>query len=362
MSYNEILKELKSKLEGNYDKDSAMLRAEAEKFARDGNNDGVKAVGELMLEIMPEEQKAEIERLTHIDGIRLDEYYKKIVTLINENKCVEAKPLAEKLYFKITEEYAETENAKFVSLRNPFEDYLCHYLFKPEKTLNRAPFDFAEYICTYAYILIETGSPLDAIPVLKKAEEYNPVDCGPKFELAEVYKLIKNREKMTEITQETMKVASSPNAIARCYANMGYMCFEYRDLDDAVAFYTASVMFAPNPAIPNELRGIAQLQNKPIEKPSHEQIMAVMKKYGIEFGPSKDVIGVAAQVASNFMIKKDIPNAVMALKLLYNITRDEEVKKLILQYDPKARLVRDDGTPLDEKPNITVTRNENPET
>lgn len=361
MSYNEIIAELRGKLVGTYEEKAEMLRTEAGKFATENNTEGVKAVGELMLEIMPDEQKDEIERLTHIDGIRLDEYYKNILELINEKKTVEAKTLAEKLYKKITEEYKEGDIAKFVSLRNPFEDNLYQFLFKPEKTLNRAPFDFCTYISTYGYILVDTGSNVDAIPILEKAIEYNPVDCGPKFELAEIYKLIKNKEKLVSITKETIRVASSPVALARCYANMGYMCFDLRELDDAVAFYTASVMLAPHPSIPHELRGIAQLKGENIKQPSLDEIKKVFAKYDMEFGPNRDVIAVAAQLSQNFLLKKDIPNALKSLKLLYNISRDPKVKEIILKYEPDAQEVKPTNANETQSPNITRTVNDNPE-
>ncbi|MBQ8297930.1 MAG: tetratricopeptide repeat protein [Ruminococcus sp.] len=362
MTYNEILENLKAKLTGStYEENAAILRKEGEVYGKEGNYEGVRAVGEIMLEIMPESQREEITRLTHLDGERLDNYYNKIVKLINEKNCVDAKPLAEKLYYKITEEYRETETAKFVSLRNPFEDNLYQLLFKPEKTLNRAPFDFATYLTTYAYIIIETGSTLDAIPVLEKAIEYNPVDCGPKFELAEVYKVIQNKKKLLELTKETIRVASSPVALARCYANLGYMCTDIRELDDAVAFYCASVMLAPHPAIPRELQGIAQMKNAPIVQPSFEQIKKVFEKYGLEFGPDKDVISVAAQLSSHYLTNEDIPNAVKSLKLLYNLTQDEKVKEMILRYDPKAQTSRPTAVKTEDRPNITRTVNENPE-
>lgn len=363
MNYNEILDSLKAKLTAEtMEENTAILREEGIKFGKEGNYDGVRAVGELMHELMPEEQKKEVERLTHLEGVRLDEYYRNIVKLINEHKTVEAKPLAEKLYSKIIEEYREGEKAKFVSLRNPFEDNLYQHLYKNEKTLNRAPFDFATYIAAYAYLLVDSGSPLDAIPILEKAIEYNPVDCGPRFELAEVYKLLKNKKKLIEVTKDTLKIASSPIAIARCYANMGYMCTDIGELDDAVVFYTASVMMAPNPAIPYELKGISQRKGEDIKKPSFEQIKEIFAKYDLEFGPDREVISVAAQLAAHFMKNEDFPNAVRSLKLLYNLTLDEDVKKMILRYDPNAKLVNSEGEPIQESsPNITRTVNENPE-
>lgn len=365
MSNKELLEQLRGMInkEASYEENSAILKAEGEKYAKDGDYAAVAAVGEVMLEIMPEEQKEEIIRLTRIDGVRLDEYYKKIIEHINNKQAVEAKPLAEKLYSKITEEYKDGEEAKFVSLRNPFEDALYHELFKPEKTLNRTPYDFCTYITSYAYIIIETGSTLDAIPVLEKAMEYNPVDCGPKFELAEVYKLIKNKKKLIEITKDTIKVASSPVALARCYANMGYMCTDMGELDDAVAFYTASIMLAPHPAIPLELRGIAQMKGGPIAKPDLEQIKKVFAKYELEFGPNKDVISVAAALSSKFMMSNDIPNALKALKLLYNLTNDQKVKDIILKYEPDAKeITRTENVQVDNRKGITRTVNENPET
>ncbi len=357
MSYDKILAELKSKLGDDIRENDRMLRREAEKFAKEKNADGVKAASELLVENMPEEEREEIKRITHIDGVRLDKIYDQIVELLNKHDVVTAKPIAEKLYKKITVEFKEGEKAKFVSLRNPFEDNLCQILFKQDKILNRTPFDFAAYITTYAYILTETGSPFDAIPILKKAMEYNPVDCGAKFELAEVYKLLKNRKRLLEITRDTIEVASSPVALARCYANVGYALTDSQDYDDAAAFYTASVMMAPHPAIPQEMRHLAQLKGTPLKVFNHEQIISVFKKYDMEFGFNPEVIKVASQLAAYYLGERDIPNALNALKITYNMTRDEKVKNIILKYEPESAK---DFVPVSEgKPNITKTVNNN---
>ncbi len=337
MTKEEIIEELRTKLTGTPQENDAFLRKQAEIFASEGNSDGFDAAGELIIENMPNEQREEIIRITHVDGVRLDEMFSEINKLISEKKIIEAKPLAERLYKKITVEFKETEKTKYVSLRNPFEDNLCRTLFKYEKTLSRTPFDFASYITTYAYILTETGSPLDAIPVLKTAIGYNPVDCGPKFELAEVYKLLKNKRRLIETTIDTLRVASSPVAIARCYANVGYILTDFHEYEDAAAFYTASVMFAPNPAIPYEMQHLADLKGTPIVRPTRDQIVEIMKKYEIEFGPSETVVSVAAQLSAFYLGKKDIPNALRSMKLMYNLTRDEKVKELILKYEPPAQ-------------------------
>lgn len=363
MTREEIYNELKSKMGDDRAVNEAMLRKEAERFAREKNELGFKTAGELIVENMDDDKRDEIVRIIHIDGIRLDEYYDKIDKLVTAREMTEAKALAEKLYKKITVEFKEGEKAKFVSFRNPFEDNLYQYLYKDEKILTRAPFDFAMFITTYAYIVFETGSPLDAIPILEKAIEFNPVDCGPKFELAEVYKRIRNKKRLIEITQETLKVASSPIALSRCYANMGYMLTDFQEYEDAAVFYTASVMCAPDPSIPREMQHLADLKGSPVKYSGREKVVEVLEKYGMSLGPSVEVITVAAQLASHYLAQKDIENALMALKLTYNLTHDETIKELILKYDPEAPMAVYAGEKADEegKPNITRTVNQSPE-
>ncbi|MBQ3139093.1 MAG: tetratricopeptide repeat protein [Ruminococcus sp.] len=340
MDKNDIIKELRAKLGDSPEENDKILRAEGEKFANEGNTDGINAVGELLLENMPESRRKEIEHLTHLDGLRLDQYHQKIVELLEAKQTVKALPLAEKLYKKITVDYAHTENAKFVSLRNPFEDNLCQVLFKDDRILNRSPFDFSQYITTYAYLLVETGANIDAIPILETAIEYNPVDVAPRFELCEVYKLIRNKKMVIEVTRDTLKIASSPIAIARCYANVGYILTSFADFEDAGVFYTASMMFAPNPAIPMEMKHLSDLKGSPIIRPTQQQIINTMKKYDLDFGPNKQVIETAAQLSSHYLTVKDYPNALNALKITYNLTRDENIKNLILKIDPNSPMLR----------------------
>ncbi len=362
MDYKDKVDALREKMTDSREENEKILKAEGEKYAKSGDVDGLKAVGELLIENMTEESRNELNRLTHVDGMRLDELHNKILKLIDEKKHLEAVPLAERLYKKITVEYAPTEKSKFVSLRNPFEDNLCQLLFKDDRILNRTPFDFSQYITTYAYLLVDTGATVNAIPVLEKAIEYNPVDVGPRFELCEIYKIIHNKKMVLQTTRETLQIASSPIAIARCYANVGYALTDSGDYEDAAAFYVASVMFAPNPAVPLEMKHLTDLKGTPIIKPSREKMIEVMKKYEMEYGPSKPVIEVAAALATHYIKINDIPNALNALKITYNLTLDQNVKKLILSYEPMAKIMRPDPKNVDaaqiNRSNITQTKKE----
>lgn len=44
----------------------------------------------------------------------------------------------------------------------------------------------------YGYILVEMKKPEEAVRVLEKAIKYNPVNTGPRFEMAECFKVLRN--------------------------------------------------------------------------------------------------------------------------------------------------------------------------
>jgi len=327
---------LKVKLKGDYETDSQFLMKSAEKFAAEGNMEAANSASELIMEIMPEKQRLEIERLTYVEGKRLDTFYGEILQLIKNDRKSEALTMSKVLYDKVMDAYKETDSARFVCLRNSFEDNICQLLHKFDKTLNRAPFDLSRYLTTYGYLLVDFNKIDDAVKVLKEAEEFNPVDCGPKFELAEAYKLSKDTQALLDITKETLKVASSPYALSRCYCNLGFYAVEVEEYDDAAVFYYTSLIFAAHPAVEGELAHLAHISGKKLTPSDKQTTDAVFEKYGISYGAEEMIISVAAQLANNALTANNIREGLIYLKILYGVTNDPEIRDVILKYDPDA--------------------------
>ena len=338
MTSNEIKKSIRKQLTGDFEKDKQFLSDKSEEYMKENDEEGISAVIDLLSEIMPEEYQKSIMRIMYINGKRLDKVYADIIEILKSKQNLEnALKLAEELYSKITEGFTESDTTKFVSLRNSFEDNLYQIVFKPEKTLNRTPFDFSRMITAYGYILVEYREFEKAVEVLKKAIEYNPVDCGPKFELAEIYKLQKDKDKIIEITKETLKVASSPATIARCYTNLGYMCVDLKEYDDAVAFYYASILFYPYSAVKAELRNISMITGQRLTPPDDNAVQKTFEKYGIPYGPDKTVIEVSALLSQQSLMNNNTKDALIYLKILYGLTNDQQIKDIILKYEPENK-------------------------
>ena len=338
MTSNEIKKSIRKQLTGDFEKDKQFLSDKSEEYMKENDEEGISAVIDLLSEIMPEEYQKSIMRIMYINGKRLDKVYADIIEMLKSKQNLEnALKLAEELYSKITEGFTESDTTKFVSLRNSFEDNLYQIVFKPEKTLNRTPFDFSRMITAYGYMLVEYREFEKAGEVLKKAIEYSPVDCGPKFELAEIYKLQKDKDKIIEITKEALKVASSPATIARCYTNLGYMCVDLKEYDDAVAFYYASILFYPYSAVKAELRNISMITGQRLTPPDDDTVQKTFEKYGIPYGPDKTVIEVSALLSQQSLMNNNTKDALIYLKILYGLTNDQQIKDIILKYEPENK-------------------------
>ena len=134
---------------------------------------------------------------------------------------------------------------------------------------------------------------------------------------------------LTSSVKEALLIASTPYALSRCYANLGYYCIEKKDYDSAVCFYYESLIYAPHPGVQGELMHIASITQKKIQPPIREEVVAAFEKYGLTPGADKDLLAVAAALGQEAIKRDDSNLARFYLIILYGLTRDEKVGELI---------------------------------
>ena len=111
MTRNEIKEQLRSQLSGDFNKDKDFLSEKSEAFIKQKNQEGVYAVTDLLIEIMPDDYQKGIMDTMYIDGKRLDKVYQEVVELINLKRYDEAMPMAEMLYNKIVTDLKKMKQA-----------------------------------------------------------------------------------------------------------------------------------------------------------------------------------------------------------------------------------------------------------
>ncbi|MDE5736896.1 MAG: hypothetical protein K2H93_00860 [Oscillospiraceae bacterium] len=326
---NEIIESVKKQLTGDLTKDMLFLKEQVTFYASQKNAEIANALTELAMSKMPKEQSEYLNKLLYIGERRLDAVYGEANRLRLQNQTAKSLTLTKELYQHIIENFKETETARFFSFHNLLESNLYYQLYHPTKNLLQAPFDFMLYLGLHAYNLVEVRRLEEAIPVLNEAIRFNPVCADPRFELAEVYKLMHEKQKLLVTIKETLPVCMSAYALSRCYANMGYYCTELKDYESAIAFYFESMIFHNHPAIRGELQNVSQLMGKKIAPPTREEVLSAFAKYEIPNGPCEEIMHTVTSMSNQAVEKKNWQEAVFYLHVICELTNDPAAKELL---------------------------------
>lgn len=332
---NEILAGIRAHLTGDTAENLVYLQEQAETYKED--EAFTRQILDIAYEQLSPEQDAYMRKMLYIGERRLDQVYEETATLLRSGQTAKAITLAKQLYDHILANFAETPERRFFSFRNLLESNLYHILYHPTKTLMKAPFDFALFIGAYAFGLVDVRRLDEALPVLQEAIRYNPVNPDVRFELAEVYKLMGDDDKLLETICDTLPICTTPYAIARCYENLGYWCVNKKDYTSAVAFYYESLYFADTPQIAGELQHIAHVSGRPIVPPNRDMINAAFAKYEIYHGPGREVLHTARELAKQAQAGERWEEAFYYLSIVNGLIRDEEAKKALAEVQQKLQ-------------------------
>lgn len=327
MEKNEILAAVRGALTGNTSADMIYLQEQTAKY--DKNPETQEIADEILAMaygLLSPEQNDYIKKMLYIGDRTLDRVYQEAETLLRSGQTAKAISLFKPLYEHITSNFAETDEARFFSFRNPLESNLYHLLYHPTKKLLKTPFDFSLFIGGYAYALVEVRRLDEALPVLKEAIRYNPVNPDIRFELAEVYKLRNESDKLLEAVCDTLPIASSGYAMARCYANLGYWATDLKDYKSALAFYYESLMFGDDPRVASEIQHIGFLMREPIVPPNRDMINAAFAKYKIYHGPGRELMHTARELAKQAQEAEHWKEAVYYLTIVNELLHDDEAR------------------------------------
>lgn len=328
---NNILDEIKSNLTGDIMKDVTYLQEQSIKYRdHEDAEEILHAISDMTFDMMPEDKKQYLKDTMFVGEKRLDQVFNDANNLFKEKKLEESAALMKKIEEKADLYTQNPDNRNMFSFRNRFDEYLYREMFKPEGTFGRTPFDMCTYLTAYGYILVEMNKGKEAVPVLEKAVKFNPVNVGPRFELAETYKMLHEPANLLYTIKETLPITSSPEEIARCYCNLGYYCIEIKDYDSAVAFYYTSMLYSPNPNVTGEIQHIAMLKGKQIDPPTKNDIEKAFAKYNIKEGPNPVVINMAYSLGEYAVEHNAHPQeSLFYYSIAYNLTREEKIKEKI---------------------------------
>lgn len=330
MEYEKILARITSGLTGNSEKDVPYLKEQAEIYkSHELSKDILRAIGRLLYDTLPEEEKTPVASDLYKDGKRIDVMYDEVKYLVSTKQYKKASVLMDSL-IQFCEDFLEADQENdYFSFKNMFQAYLYQHFFKPTKNFKPTPYDFSDMYIIRGFLYMQEPNMKAAIEALNKAVRCNPVNLYAYFQLAEANKLTGNLDEYIDLTRQALSFATTKAELARCYRNFGFYFIEKENYTDAINMYHLSSDYEKNDAVASELFYISQKTGEKIGPPDQEKVLETIQEHFIQVGASEPVLGIAEALGKKALDDKQFDMAMYCLGLLYNLTGNSEAKELL---------------------------------
>lgn len=145
--------------------------------------------------------------------------------LLAEGEFETARVLLEELAAEAGE-YADTaciatDARQWFSFADPFELLAYRRVERDPRELTQLGAPFDRLYAALAYVYIQKGEYESARDALKQAVRWNPMNCAHRLNLAEVFRALGNAQEWAALSASVLERATTPQALARAFANLG---------------------------------------------------------------------------------------------------------------------------------------------
>lgn len=254
-----------------------------------------------------------------------------------EGKIIEVRKLLQNKQFNQAEELlldmlsegkmksAEDENNTYFSFNTYTELVVFIRTFRLKKK-NIPPDIIYSQIYYYLGVTnIEMKNYGKALEYLNEGLSWNPIDMYLAFEKAALYRMLGNIERFRAEIEKVHPYIYTSKGLSRYYRELGWYYVERKVYDLANALYTRSIAYDDTMIARNELKYIAQQENREVKFSTREEIERLFADYNIKGGFSKFTFNIILEEYNRLKNEEKAKNIVDDLsKTLYDITLDKQ--------------------------------------
>jgi tetratricopeptide (TPR) repeat protein len=328
MEYTDIIRDISSQLTGDSSKDMAILQAEAEKYrSHESSQEILRAIGRMMYQILPDDMKQEFNQSFSNMQLSTDTVLDEVKTKVHEGDLAEAESMI-KTILPPEGMYQEDQVSVYFAFNTPIEEIYYKSKFKPQKDVRIIPDIDLEVFLTYAYIMIEKQRLDEAMDLLERGLQYNPLETKLLFEKGEILKLRKNWDGFKEATDLCLEYSYSSENVARAYRNYGFMFIELEDYEAAICCYLMSLQYDQSDMAQSQLFYISQVTNNQINPEDYfESIEEVFAERKIMLRANPELLQIAFALGNQFEDDGIYEDAFYCYSIIYALTEDANIKE-----------------------------------
>ena len=327
MAYEEIISFIRSNLNKDFEHDFNYLLKELVHYQSLPNGEQiVKNIVELIKSELGEEGIKKLKEI-EIKGLkdRIDKYNTGI-KLLQERKITEAQEIFVNLIDTFGIKF--NDDVPTYNFQNIIESIIYTKVVNKEiQKIRQISEPIAGYYFHSALIFFQEKDFEESSKLLDTVLKYNPVYVEGMLLKAECYLKEGYSNLFLELVTDALKVSYTRTHLAKCYFLLGkyYLDLGFKEL--SMALLIVSKGNEQTPFIDQVIKQAANLPGGFIKFDNPDQIKEQLINNKIQFGPNPQVMIILAKITEEARNKKDIKLLKLALKIQYDLTRNESIKK-----------------------------------
>lgn len=331
MELENILGNITAGLTGDAAQDIAYLKQQMETYREhEYAQEITRACGRILYPLLPKENKAEFQSIMEREQMGMEATLEEIRFAIFRKEYKKAEQMLSTMVEKFEKNgmFCSDQVTEYHSFYEPFEEVLYRFLDRPKRKLRNLELPYAQIYHEYGALLLDLGRYDQAHMVLQKAMQWNPANAQIAFDYIDTHKKKADLEAYFNLTLKTFHYAFRREDVAHCYRNLGYYFVQKKAYQVAMGCYLMSMDFdTEDQTAPSELYYIQAVTKGTVAKPTQEEMENYSREYGFPMGADQIVVGMAWQMANKYLDSKKFDTAIYYLKIVYDLTGDEEVKR-----------------------------------
>lgn len=191
-------------------------------------------------------------------------------------------------------EYADavcqnTEARQWFSFADAFERLAYRGVERDPRELTQIEAPFDRLYAALAYVYIQRQDLEAARDALMQAVRWNPMNCAHRLNLAEVFRALGNTQEWTALSASVLDRASTPQALARAYANLGQFFAEEGNLRAAEGCRRAALRACDDDPAATALAARLDEAHPELAEEADEQVDAELAAQGLASGANAEI-------------------------------------------------------------------------
>lgn len=241
-------------------------------------------------------------------------------------------------------EYADaaciaTDARQWFSFSSPFEYLAYRRVERDPRELSQVEAPFDRLYADLAYIYIQRHEYESARDALKQAVRWNPMNCAHRLNLAEVFRALGDTQEWAALSASVLDRATTPQALARAFANLGQYFLAGENLAAAEGCRRAAICACDADAAATALAAQLDKEHPELGELSDEVVNKQLEEHGIGTGANAEIAVCLLMCATDAASEGDRNEATRLTLLARDLVGAPACEALI-------RLIRDSDAEL----------------